>query len=182
MKNFKLNRDDVIFLFIDIQDKLLKAIDNREGVLKYSKILAEVSDIMNMDKLVTVQYAKGLGHTNGELMEILEADEIDKKTFSCMLNEEFKAKLEEKNKKQVILSGIESHICVLLTARDLIAAGYEVFVAADAVGSRSKFNYHNSLDLMRDMGCVITNTESILFDLNSLSGTDEFKKVQNLIK
>ncbi len=182
MKNFKLNRDDAVFLFVDIQDKLLKAIDNADRVLKYSKILAEMASIMKMDKLVTVQYAKGLGHTNKELLEILNTDEIDKKTFSCLLNEEFKAKLEQKNKKQVILSGTEAHICILITARDLIAAGYEVFVAADAVGSRSKFNYDNGLDLMRDIGCVVTNTESIMFDLNSISGTDEFKKVQNLIK
>ncbi|CDZ74797.1 amidohydrolases [Peptoniphilus sp. ING2-D1G] len=182
MKNFKLNRDNVIFLFVDIQEKLLKAIDNWESVLKYSKILAEMADIMNIDKIVTVQYSKGLGHTEEGLQKILKAEEIDKKTFSCLLNEEFKEKLKEKNKKQVVLSGTEAHICVLLTARDLIAEGYEVFVAADAIGSRSKFNYENGLDLLRDMGCVVTNTESIMFDLNSISGTEEFKKVQKLIK
>nr|WP_289846588.1 isochorismatase family protein [Treponema phagedenis] len=79
------------------------------------------------------------------------------------------------------MSGIETHICVLLTVRDLIAFGYEVFVCEDAVSSRDLRNKHNALHQMNDLGAVITNVESVMFDLNSVAGTDEFKAVQKLI-
>ncbi|RVU54822.1 isochorismatase family protein [Anaerosphaera multitolerans] len=182
MKNFSLNRDDVLFLFIDLQDKLLKAIDNRDEVVKKASIVAEMASIMDMDKLITVQYSKGLGHTNEDVKKSMEdTAEIDKSSFSCMLNEEFKNELAKKNKKQIVICGVEAHICVMLTARDLIKAGYEVFIVSDAVGSRTDFNYKNALSQLSDMGCVVSNVESIMFDLNSISGTEEFKKVQKLI-
>lgn len=182
MKNFSLNREEVLFLFVDIQDKLLKAIDNNDNVLKNTKILAQMANIMNIESLFTAQYPKGLGYNNDELKSFLpDAKEIAKKAFSCMLDEEFVKELKAINKKQIIISGIEAHICVLLTARDLLKAGYEVFIASDAIGSRSDFNYKNALQMLNEMGCVVTNTESIMFDLNSVSGTDEFKTVQKLI-
>lgn len=182
MKNFNINREEALFLFVDIQDKLLKAMFNKDEVLKNSKILAQVAKIMNIESLFTAQYPKGLGFSNEELKSILqEAKELPKKSFSCMLDEDFVKELESTGKKQIIISGIEAHICVLLTARDLVNAGYEVFVAADAIGSRSEFNYKNAINMLNEMGCVVTNTESIMFDLNSISGTDEFKAVQKLI-
>ncbi|WP_455257557.1 isochorismatase family protein [Peptoniphilus asaccharolyticus] len=182
MKNFKLNKEDVLCLFVDVQDKLLSAMNNKEDVLKNTKILAQMAKIMNLDSIFTAQYPKGLGFNNEELKSFLpDAKEFPKKAFSCMMDEDFVEELKKKNKKQIILSGVEAHICVLLTARDLIAAGYEVFVASDAVGSRSDFNYKNSLEMLNEMGCVVTNTETIMFDLNSISGTDEFKAVQKLI-
>lgn len=182
MKNFNIDREQALFLFIDVQDKLLKAIANREDVLKNTKILAKMADIMKLESIFTAQYPKGLGFNNEELKAILpDAKEFPKTTFSCMLDEAFVEELKKTNKKQIVLSGIEAHICVLLTARDLIANGYEVFIASDAVGSRSEFNYNNALQMLNEMGCVVTNTETIMFDLNSISGTDEFKAVQKLI-
>ncbi|MGO1580701.1 MAG: isochorismatase family protein [Peptoniphilaceae bacterium] len=182
MKNYNIERDKAIFLFIDLQDKLLKAIFNREELIKKAKVLAEMSNIMNMPSLMTAQYPKGLGFTTKEIKsEIENSKEIEKISFSCMLNEEFKEYLKKTGKKQVIISGVEAHICVLLTARDLLKEGYEVFIAADAVGSRSDFNYRNALGQLEDMGCVVTNVETIMFDLNSVAGTDEFKSVQKLI-
>lgn len=181
MKNFKLERDNTIFLFIDIQDRLLKAIHNRDELLERANIMAKMADIMNIESIVTVQYPKGLGHTNADLLEILKTDEIAKTEFSCMLNQNFRDKINSSHKKQIVVVGSETHICVMLTARDLLADGYQVYVAADAVGSRDKFNHKNGLDQMDQMGAVITNVESIMFDLNSISGTDEFKAVQKLI-
>ncbi|WP_138159145.1 isochorismatase family protein [Peptoniphilus catoniae] len=181
MKNYRLDRERALFLFIDLQDKLLKAIYQNERVLKYNKVLAEMSKIMKIESLITVQYPKGLGNTNKDLLDILNQEEIAKTEFSCMLNKDFRRAIESTGKKQVVVSGIEGHICVLLTVRDLIEKGYEVFIASDAISSRTEFNYKNSLALMSEMGCVVTNTESIMFDLNSVSGTDEFKKVQKLI-
>ncbi|SHH56237.1 Isochorismatase family protein [Anaerosphaera aminiphila DSM 21120] len=182
MKNFNLDREKTLFLFVDLQDKLLKAISNKEEVLKNAKILSHMAQIMDIDRMVTAQYPKGLGYTNAEIIEpIGETKEIEKKSFSCMLDENFRAELEAKKKSQIVMCGIEAHICVLLTARDLIKAGYEVFIASDAMGSRSEFNYKNALSQFKDMGCVVSNVESIMFDLNSIAGTDEFKKVQKLI-
>lgn len=182
MKNFRLEKDKALFLFIDIQDSLLKSSFNKEQILKNSKILSKMAEIMEMQSLITLQYPKGLGQMNEEVKEpIKDAKEIAKTTFSCMLNDEFVEELKKSNKKQIIISGIEAHICVMLTARDLVEAGYEVFIAADAVGSRSEFNYENALNQLNEMGCVVTNVESIMFDLNSVSGTPTFKAVQKLI-
>ena len=138
--------------------------------------------MMELDSLITLQYPKGLGKMNQEVHEFLkDTKEIEKVSFSAMLNEEFVNTVKNSGKKQIVISGIETHICVLLTARDLLDAGYEVFIVSDAVGSRVEENYKNGLSQLKDMGCVITNVETVLFDLNSVAGTPMFKAVQKLI-
>ncbi len=183
MKKFELEREKSGFLFIDIQDKLLKAVFNKEDVLKNNVILAKASEIMGMKNVITLQYPKGLGPMNQEIREPLgDSIELEKSYFSCMKDEAFKAEFEKQGIKQVIITGIETHICVFQTARDLVEAGYEVFIVSDAVGSRAKSDYKNALKNLRELGCVITTTETVLFDLLKKAGSDEFKKVQNLIK
>ena len=182
MKNFSLKKEDALFLFVDVQDKLLNSAFNKEQVFKNTKILSQMANIMDMESIITLQYPKGLGQMNEEVKKSIEGSpEIAKTTFSCLLNEEFVSVLKKSGKKQIIMSGIEAHICVLLTARDLIKEGYEVFIVSDAVGSRTEFNYNNALSLLKDMGCVITNTETVMFDLNAVAGTETFKAVQKLI-
>lgn len=182
MKKFHLEKEKAVFLFIDVQDKLINSTFNKEQVLKGNKTLSKMAEIMNMPSVITLQYPKGLGQMNDEVKAPLkDAKEIAKTTFSAMLNEEFVETMEKIGRKQVVISGVEAHICALFTARDLLEAGYEVFVASDAIGSRSEFNYDNSLEIYRDMGCYVTNVESIMFDLNSVAGTEEFKAVQKLI-
>lgn len=182
MKNFKLNRENVLFLFIDIQDKLLKAIDNKQEVLNKSIILAKASNIMNIPTITTVQYPKGLGYSNEDLLNNLNDKlEIEKISFSCMLNDEFKNKITSSLKKQVVVCGIEAHICVFLTVRDLLEDGFEVFVVEDGIGSRDKNNKLNAIRQFENMGAIVTNVETVLFDLNPVSGTDEFKACQKLI-
>lgn len=183
MKRFELEREKSGFLFIDIQDKLLKAVFNKEDVLKNNVILAKASEIMGMKNVITLQYPKGLGPMNQEIREPLgNSIELEKSYFSCMKDEAFKDEFEKQGIKQVIITGIETHICVFQTARDLVEAGYEVFIVSDAVGSRAKSDYKNALKNLRELGCVITTTETVLFDLLKKAGSDEFKKVQNLIK
>lgn len=179
----EIKREETVFLFIDIQDTLAKVSSKEEDLKKNANILAETAKIMDIEAICTSQYKKGLGPFNEEIHSKLgRVYDIDKKTFSCMLNQDFKDKLKELNPKSVVVSGIEAHICVLLTVRDLLKAGYEVYVAADAIDSRSPQNVSLALEEMRDMGAVVRPTETILFDLNSVSGTDEFKAVQKLIK
>lgn len=182
MKNYKLRRDDVLFLFIDYQEGFLKIMTEKEKLMKNAKVLANVSKIMDIPSIFTVQYKKGLGPTVSELKEILpNVAEYDKNAFSAMLDENIAKAIKDTNKKQVIISGIESHICVLLTTRDLLAEGYEVFVVNDSISSRSPENYLNALSQLSDMGAVVTNVETIIFDLSGKAGTEEFKKAQSLI-
>lgn len=181
--NYCLDRDKVLFLFIDIQDSLASAIHDIDKVKKYAGVLAEGAEIMNIPAVFTTQYKRGLGEFNEVIRgKVSGGEDFDKKAFSCMLDEEIAAYIEEKKPEQVVVCGIETHICVLMTVRDLIAKGIDVYVAHDAVGSRVKENALYALEEMRQMGASVRSTETILFDLNSVSGTDEFKAVQKLIK
>lgn len=182
MKNFHLNREDVVFTFIDIQDKLLKAMYNKDQIVKNSTVLAKVASTIGAEAIYTVQYPKGLGFTNEEVKAPLkDKKEFGKLTFNSYGDEEIKKKFDSLGKKQVVLCGMETHICVFQTVRALLEAGFEVFVAADALGSRSEENSKNGMELLREMGAVISNTETILFDLAGIAGTDEFKTLQKLI-
>ena len=182
MKNFQLNREDVVFAFIDIQDKLLKAMYNRDEIVKNSTILAKVANIIGAEAIYTVQYPKGLGYTNDEVKAPLkDKEEFGKVTFNSYGDEEIKKEFDRLGKKQVVLCGMETHICVFQTVRSLLEAGFEVFVVEDALGSRTEKNYKNGLELLREMGAVVTNTETVLFDLAGIAGTDEFKILQKLI-
>ncbi|MDO5725012.1 MAG: isochorismatase family protein [Tissierellia bacterium] len=183
MKNFELKRENTLFLFVDIQDSLLDAVFNKELVFKNAKTLAMAAKIMDIESIVTLQYPKGLGNMNEEIYrEIENPITVEKLHFSCVKDENFMNKLNELNKKQIVLLGIEAHVCCLQTARDLINSGFEVFCVNDALGSRAKENYENALDMLKDMGCVVTNTESVLFDLLIKAGGEEFKSIHKLIK
>lgn len=182
MKNFKLSKKDVVFAFIDIQDRLLKAISNNDEVVKNAKVLAKIANMLELESLFTVQYPHGLGYTNKEVKAPLdEKIEFPKLYFSAYDDKEINSEIKKLKKRQFIVCGIESHICVLQTVRSLLSSGYEVFLVEDAVGSRNGNNSKNAIEQMREMGAVITNTESVLFDLAEVAGTDEFKALQKLI-
>ncbi len=178
-----LKKEDTLFLFIDIQDALAKAMDREEDVKENAAILAETANILGIGSIFTTQYEKGLGEFNPEIIDKAGYREVyDKATFSCMTEENFRNLIEKYSPKSIVVSGIEAHICVLFTVRDLLNAGYDVYVAADGVSSRNSLHALFALEEMRDLGAVVRSTESILFDLCSISGTDEFKAIQNLIK
>lgn len=179
-----LNREDSILMIIDIQEKLVPVINNKEKIIKNTNILIESSRELELPIIVTEQYPRGLGGTIGELN--LERDERRLNTFSknsfTGYTEAIEKKLKDLNKKSVIIVGMETHICVFQTSRDLIEAGYDVFIVSDAVGSRTCENYLNGLDLLKAMGGIITNTETVVFDLLKIAGTNEFRKISKLIK
>lgn len=183
MKNYSIKVADALLVIIDIQDSLIKAMYNPDEMMKYAEILERASKVLKFPAVFTTQYKKGLGEVNQKLFSILpEAPVIDKMHFSAMLDEKFVETIKSFNRRQIIISGMETHICVFTTIRDLIAEGYEVFVARDAVSSRTLENKENALEQLREMGAVITNTETILFDLLEKSGSSEFKEIQKLIK
>lgn len=182
MEKYYLNREEAVLLIIDIQQKLLPVIENSENILHCNKILVETAKNMDMPILVTEQYPKGLGKTVSELEECFGDAIKYEKTHFTSCSKELLEQLKQMNRKKIIVTGIETHVCVFQTVRDLLNEGYFVFLAKDAVGSRTKENYDNSISLMRDMGAVISNTETIVFDLLKKSGTEEFKTLMKLIK
>ncbi len=182
MNKFTLNKEDSVLLIIDIQDNLANVMENKDRVIKNTEILATAASDMEMPVIITEQYPKGLGHTVEEIRSLTEDAFVFEKTMFCGLTDEVEEKLKSINRKKVIVVGMETHVCVLQTTRALIEKGYEVHVVRDAVASRTEENLSNGLDMIKDMGATITNTETVVFDLLKSSKAPEFKKMSKLIK
>lgn len=179
---YKLNTDDTVLMIIDLQEKLMNAMKDKERVYKNSNILLKAAKQLNIPVILTEQYPKGLGITVDEIKNNLPKHfYLDKITFSAC-GDNLNSELSRLGRKNIIVTGSETHICVFQTVRDLLALGYNIHLAKDAVCSRTDENYNNALELMREMGAVITNTETILFDLLKLAGTPDFKVISPLIK
>jgi Amidases related to nicotinamidase len=178
--NFELNKDDTVLVIIDLQEKLMKAMSQSEKVYKNTNLLLTAAKAMDIPVIVTEQYPRGLGSTVDEIQANLpEHKYMDKVTFSAF--EGLKELLDE-GRRNVLITGSETHICVFQTTRDLVKAGYNVHVVKDAVCSRFKENHQSGLQLMKDVGAVITNTETVLFDLIKVAGSPAFKIISPLLK
>ncbi|MCK9526647.1 MAG: isochorismatase family protein [Limnochordia bacterium] len=182
MEEFTLDRENTVLLEIDIQDKLVPVMKYKDQVIRNAKILITAAREMNVPVIATEQYPKGLGRTVLELLSLMDEENIFSKNSFTAYTDQVKAALQKRAKKKVVVTGMETHVCVFQTVRDLINDGYQVFVVKDAIASRTKSNYLNGLDLMQAMGAVITNTETVVFDLLKVSGTPEFKMMSKLIK
>ena len=190
-------------IVIDIQEKLLPPIFERERVVKNSQLLIRAAGILNIPAIATTQYAKGLGNTVPEVRSLLRNDPIDKQMFSCFGSEAFCSVLkgcpdsgvphfspglgevgmrDVGRRNTVLLCGMESHICVAQTALAALREGHLVHVASDAVSSRTEWNWKIGLDRMRAAGAVISSTEMIIYELLRSSGTEEFKKMLAYLK
>jgi nicotinamidase-related amidase len=178
----KIDADNSAVLIIDIQEKLVKMLEESD-VAKSSVIIAKSSETLNIPVIITEQYPKGLGNTINEIKETLtHAKYIEKNTFSAYLSDELKNHLEKINKKQIIIFGIETHICVLQTALDLLNNGYEVFVVEDCCGSRKNKNKECALKRLLHAGAQIVTTEMVIFEWLKSSKHTSFKEVQAFIK
>ncbi len=178
-----LQRENSALIVIDIQEKLLPVIYESERVVDNAVKLINGFKILNSPVYFTEQYPKGLGPTESRIKSALEGrNAIHKMSFSCFGAGDLFDELKSKNVQQVVVCGIESHVCVMQTALDLISNGFQVQVAADAVSSRRKFDYEIALERMRSNGAEITLTESILFEMLNVCGTDEFKAISKLVK
>ena len=167
----------------------MKAIPAQAGarVVKTAQVLIEAGRVLGVPVVVTEQYPRGLGPTVADLKTSLgDAGTIVEKTsFSCTGEPKFAevlGALKAQGRDEIVLAGVEAHICVFLTARDLVASGFKVFIAADGVASRSKMNWRIGLNLATTAGAVMTNTETVLFDMLKKAGGDEFKAISALIK
>lgn len=182
---YPLNKADLSQLaLIDIQTRLIEVMpqDSVQAAIKNCGVLATASAMLDIPTIFTEQYPKGLGHTHPELLALLpNIQAVEKITFSCMAEPKFTRKLTG-DRSQIVLAGMEAHICVLQTALDLTATGKQVFVAEDAVVSRNLVNKANAIARMREAGCVITNTESIIFEWLGKAEGDAFKVLSKLIR
>jgi nicotinamidase-related amidase len=177
-----LKRDETAFLVIDIQERLMPVISDREEVFSNVNKLISGAGILSVPVVVTEQYPKGLGRVCKEIELPDNQEVIEKICFSCILSDPVKTLLQKLKARSLVLSGVESHICVLKTALDALKNGYEVHVAADAVSSRRRFDKEIALERLRQSGAFIATTEMILFQLMDEAGSDEFKQISRLIK
>lgn len=170
---------------VDIQEKLLPPIFNKDAMVRNSQLLIRLARILSIPAMVTTQYSKGLGGTVPEIASLLtEVKSVDKLEFGCFGSDEFRSGLKRLpgNRNTVLLCGMEAHICVTQTALGALNDGYLVHVASDAVGSRSEWNWKVGLDRMRSAGAVISSTEMMLYELLRCSGTPQFKELLPYIK
>ncbi len=175
--------DNTIALIIDEQKKLMPVIHDREAVLHNTRILIEGLKILEVPFLITQQYTKGMGMTDQVILDAAGTEEfLEKRTFSCWDTEEIRKAIESSGRKQVLLAGVESHICVLQTAIDLTDAGYDVFVVSNCISSRNPSDKAVALQRMIQTGVWITSCESILFELMRTSTHPHFKEISKLIK
>ncbi len=179
-----LKTDESLLLIIDIQEKLVRACAHPEAIVKKASIIGEAAKILSVPVVVTEQYPQGLGCTVQPLKEALGngAHYIEKTSFSALKEEGFKEKLASFNKKQIILGGIETHICVYQTCAELLEEGYEVYVAKEVTSSRNEYEYNTGLELMKSDGAKLTCVETVLFEWLGSSRHPNFKEVQKLIK
>jgi nicotinamidase-related amidase len=180
-----LDAGQCALVLIDIQEKLLPAMLDREELVRNSRLLIRLAGVLEIPVLLTTQYARGLGGTVNEIAELLPGVEvIDKLDFGCFGREEFRSALRELpgQRTTVLLCGVESHICVMQTALGALENGYMVHVAADAVSSRTAANLKLGLKRMESAGCIISSTEMMMYELLRRSGTAQFKEMLPFIK
>lgn len=177
--------DSSVLLVIDIQTKLTGVMPVKvlARLQRYTGVLIKSANLLNIPVSVTEQYPKGLGKLEQDIDVLLAQDarRYEKTSFSCAGATEFVEDLSRSGRTQIILAGMEAHVCVLQTALDLRALGYQIFVVADAVCSRHRESYETALSRMRQAGVIIVNAESVLFEWLSDAKHAQFKTVQGLI-
>lgn len=184
MKPFLLKADQSQVLLIDMQEKLFPAIHNPDGLLKQTRFLLSACSILDIPAKYTEHYPKGLGPTLPELGSCMPggAGRFEKIHFSCWAEPGFNRFFHIEGRSQVVLAGIEAHICVFSTAMELLNVGYDVAVCADAVGSRNSLHCDIALDTLRHAGACVLPAESIVYQMLEKAGTAAFKQVLATMK
>jgi nicotinamidase-related amidase len=180
-----LDPDRCALIVIDIQEKLLPPIFEKERLVRNAQLLIRLAGILKMPTLMSTQYSKGLGNTIPEIASMIpDVEPLEKVAFSCFGSDVFCSALKRVpgNRNTVLLCGMESHICVAQTALAALRKGYLVHVAADAVSSRTELNWKIGLDRMRAAGAVISCTEMMVYETLRSSGTPQFKDMLKHLK
>jgi nicotinamidase-related amidase len=179
----RILKEDTAAIVIDVQERLYPLIYENEKTSKNMVTLIKGLKILNIPLIVTQQYTVGLGSTIAPIKDALgDYSHIEKKAFSCCGDTAFMDALNKLNRKNVILMGIESHVCVLQTALDLLDKGFVPVLIEDCVSSRKLNDKLIAVERMRSEGTVVSTYESILFELTMVSGTEVFKGISRLVK
>lgn len=182
----RLHRNDTVLVIIDVQERLMPVIHEREEVEKNIERLVRGAHILGVPVVLTEQYVKGLGTTVEPVRRALEETNgyspIEKECFSAQGCAPFAAQLAALDRRQILIAGVETHVCVYQTSRDLLGAGYRLWIAADAVSSRTARNRDIALQRLASEGVKLSSTEMALFELLVVSGTDEFRAIARLVK
>ena len=178
-----LSKENSLVIVIDIQEKLVSALEKDTVVSNASKIIAAANH-MEIPVLVTEQYPKGLGETVSDLKSVMpqNTEYVEKTYFNALLEDGFLEKIKSFGKKQIVIMGIETHICVYQTASALIDEGFEVFVVKDACASRKKYEFKQGIEAMKDNGVKISCIEMVIFEWLKGAKNPKFKEIQALIK
>ncbi len=172
---------DTGLLVVDVQDKLMPLIPAARAVIRNIAFLIDAARVLNMTVQATEQYPKGLGSTVPELAQRLP-DRPDKLAFSCCAVPAVVDTFHRQARVKTLVVGIETHVCVQQTALDLLAEGFRVYVAADAVASRYASDHERALRRMEQAGVIVTTAESAAFEWVGRSGTPEFKQISKLVQ
>ena len=175
-----LQKQSSFLLVVDMQEKLLPTISRKESVIENIKKLVALAKTVDLPVVITEQYPKGLGSTDASLAQAMgnQYAPIEKMTFSCMGAEAFRNRVYQlrlQGRDQILVSGIEAHVCVYQTVIHLLSEGWDVHIAADGVGSREEQNWQWALNLMGQSGALIKPTETVIFEMLKLAGTPQFK-------
>jgi nicotinamidase-related amidase len=175
-----------VLVLVDIQERLLAAMEAaaRAGVVRNARILREAAVCLDVPVLITEQYPKGLGRTAAEVTAGAPAGipPVEKTCFSCADSAAFQEQLRSAGRPQVVLAGMEAHVCVLQSALGLAAAGWEVFVVEDACCSRNPAHHANAMARLRQAGVIVTNTESVLFEWLRDARHERFRTISALVR
>lgn len=179
----KMEAQDTMALIVDYQQSLMKVMLQTEQMAKHSAILIEGLKLLDIPMIITQQYTKGLGMSSPFVYEAAGTDQyLDKTTFGCMGDQEIARQVKALDRKNVIVCGIEAHICVLQTCIGLAEQGYRPILVVDCISSRRESDLKTAVTRAVQEGVTITTYESILFELMQKAGGDTFKKISKLIK
>jgi nicotinamidase-related amidase len=179
-----LTVNNTVLIVIDVQGKLAEIMDNKEDLFANLERIIKGAQVLNIPIIWTEQVPEKLGPTLPQLSELLAPGSapIPKSSFSCCGVSSFTDTLQSLGRQQILITGIETHVCVYQTTLDLLAGGYEVQVVADAVSSRTPENRHIGLTRMQDAGAALTSTEMALFELLRVAEGSPFKQIAKIVK
>jgi len=188
--NTLARRADLVLVLVDMQERLAAVMPRREQVLGTAAKLARTAALVSAPVIVTRQYPQGLGHTEPELEQVLlglaeggaTVLSVDKTAFCCSCEPEFLSALSATGRMQVVLVGMETHICITQTALDLLHRGFEVQVVADGCCSRNESDHDTALARLRAAGAIVTTSESVMYEAVERAGTDEFRALLAIVK
>ncbi|MGQ9648636.1 MAG: hydrolase [Phycisphaerae bacterium] len=178
----QIRPDNALLLVVDVQERLLPAIHDNAAVVEACRRMIEAAKVLEVPMVVTEQYPEGIGRTCQVLLQCLGDAPLYTKTRFSACVEPVVDKLASFARPNVVIIGIEAHVCVMQTTLDLLRLGYTPYLCADAVGSRRPYDRDTAIERLRHAGAIVTTTESVTFELMGQAGTDVFRRILKIVK